>query len=44
MGTKNTMYKGNFLHIHRNKIVSIQYVIDVNKNLTHNMCRFHFTF
>jgi hypothetical protein len=26
----------------QNKIISIQYVIDVNKNIIHKLCRFHF--
>jgi hypothetical protein len=29
-------------HINTKKIISIQHVIDVNKNITHKLCRFHF--
>jgi hypothetical protein len=38
---------GNFFYYKRitsvqNKIILTQHVIDVNKNTTHKLCRFHF--
>jgi hypothetical protein len=34
----------NTLHQCKKRIVSIQYVIDVNKNITHKIYRFHSIF
>jgi hypothetical protein len=32
----------NASHQYKKKFISIQHIIDVNKNITHKLCRFHF--